>query len=1499
MANNPLYPGYSPRKKDEEPINPLYPGYYTGGAMSKIPQSDKYLQPLEYNFDVVSDQIDELGDGVLKLPLAGPRWLRDRIVDDWKGQLKVSVSPDVNIDVTELDDYATDDLAGATTSLSLNPKDWGIGHEKGWEQTRKQLNKTLTSWLQETTGINANNILESDFSDIENRTNERLWLRALGYAEDSSSFSERVGGRAVADRTTALFSDSQNTPYLDRYGDPLLDKHGRKLSPLDLRHVVVRNATTGDITLQEDDTYKSTALAAADFERGRDDRSSRDTLHTKFVTDALKKMNKEIQASYTNNPAVQARGGAVEFFDTRVKTLETIGEIQKAMGDASKYLEKNIIKQGRWKDGATKSTEKSSILDKAEGDLRKGLIALENSETRARALSANGIPQKEIDSFLKETQKFKGRVRELEGVVGKAKTSTTNAGLRETIKSLRGSTPDKNFTSRSTFQDGLGGNLRRSLEKSALSKKDYEIGSVIYSDEVQLRAKKVSPLLYRMRQDRIRFATKEVLDAYDKGGFAQILENHLWKEIKNRLPASLERASSGSIVGEALKRTNYFGLKVDDAGTPPEKWFFDHPRKEARFERKYGNRVSVSLDKELRGSIGGKSNKIKVSGSDVANISDEKLKHIARLNAKRATVAATGGKALPQLKPASLEIIGDKNIKHFKLDKNKDDQILFAKLLNNDRSQGTLDELSAKMFNKNFSSLTNEQREEMEKFFTKMGYANNWVEQKSGGKIMALGMQKGALNINETSLKDFMDKVKEIDPSKVKEDWLRAGTLYISGGKHLDAFKNSRIDSFLKKSSLTSAQKETMLEEMLSNPRGKTWKETIILELFGKKKKRLNATELAELDNISKQLSEFSDYMKSMRNIFGDVVDDPGFIYQMFLQVRSQGITGFNSVNVDEKNKSLLLIRGIFNKNESMNKGYKLTEKRYMGRLERINNRLQSIQRRWNNTLLARGIKLIKNWQEILSEKIVALLSKLLAKLLGITAAATGILALLGGVLQGIAEKVIQKGITYVTSFIKAVFKFDFRDINKMLEEDFTKLIQALLVVFAFLGIIVAPIFMLFAVIASAINPVDNTRLNNDGYGIGAGTGEPNGSMYGCDGCAVAGQGSCKGPWGGVRSFDKGEGGFYYSQQDPQWKDHPMEGGSTIGAVGCTTTCVAMVYNYFGYPDLTPQQVADEADGVDDRYLGSDYMSNFGVKVDGNMVIPETFGNRGMSRNELKRWFELHPKSLVILKVWTNPDSEDTGTQHFVIISGFNGSDYTMYDPDRGPDLCLDAEYGDLSIGPAKGYYLPDESWAGCSPFGNINPDALCAEKPQPPTPSVAASAALDIVCELEKGFGGLFNRPGPNMPDIGNSKRLWNEAVFQEHNPCDRECWLHLSNNHPYDLYWCTWLIKNSYGQAYSGVGGLSLGADAMCKGSHGLLTEISNDINQLTSGDVACFYARDDKNNPIPGRYGHVGVLWGVTEDFAVILESNGGGTINTYTVDIGSGAVDTNFVSHFMRK
>jgi hypothetical protein len=283
MANNPLYPGYSPRKKDNMSKNPLYPGYYTGKKMPKRRTPSGYIKPIEYSFDDVAKQIDEVAKNVVNIPL-GPKWVADRVADDWKQQYKVSVTPTSEIDVTELDDFATDDLAGATTELSLNAKDWGVGEKEGVKKAKEQTVKTLKRWLKEATGVDTNDILKSNFSDIQNATIEKLWTEAFGYGEEKAKFSEKLAAKAIADRTTAGFKNMREG----------LQKGE---NPLSVKGVEATEIKEDGRVVHHKDLYANTVKSAAEFERNRDNKIKRFNPR-EFLSNALKATNIEILDHY-------------------------------------------------------------------------------------------------------------------------------------------------------------------------------------------------------------------------------------------------------------------------------------------------------------------------------------------------------------------------------------------------------------------------------------------------------------------------------------------------------------------------------------------------------------------------------------------------------------------------------------------------------------------------------------------------------------------------------------------------------------------------------------------------------------------------------------------------------------------------------------------------------------------------------------------------------------------------------------------------------------------------------------------------------------------------------------------------------------------------------------------------------------------------------------------------------------------------------------------------
>jgi len=1303
MANNPLYPGYSPRKKDDMSKNPLYPGYYTGKKMPKRRTPSGYTKPIEYSFDDVAKQIDEVAKNVVNIPL-GPKWVADRVADDWKQQYKVSVTPTSEIDVTELDDFATDDLAGATTELSLNAKDWGVGEKEGVKKAKEQTVKTLKKWLREATGVDTNDILKSNFSDIQNATIEKLWTEAFGYGEEKAKFSEKLAAKAIADRTTARFKNVREG----------LQKGE---NPLSVKGVEATEIKEDGRVVHHKDLYANTVKSVAEFEKNRDNRKSRDSIHREFLSNALKATNIEILDHYRKGESetLNKHSAAIEFFDTRVKTLETIEDIQKKMSGTSRDLAKGLIK----KDPNIRTTV---LSDKLLEELNKSEEKIKNYNQRANDLISKGVPQKEVEKFLAETSKYQKHIEYLKENITKAQKG--EMGLRQAIKTLSGPTPDKNFNNRTTVRDSLGGNLRRSLEKSTYSKEDFEIGSVLNdrdleSEGIDLKAKRLVPATYRLRRDRIHYATKEILDTFDKGGIGAVAETYAWRAVKNRMPAVLEHVTSGGIVGERLKRSNYFGLKIDERGVA---WLDQNPpiKKVERFERKYGYNVDVKLDPRIVSSVGTK--KINISGKEA----DEYFK-----------------------------VLKNDKFKQFRFE-NRDDRILFSQLLNNDRSDETIEKLAQKIFGKSLGDLQEKDKEEIKNFLEQLEKSGKWIE----GKGIKL---------------------------------------------------------------------------------------------------------------IPKQIVKDGEELKP--------------------------------VIVDENNLAFLLFKNVFDKNKSLNDGYKLTDRKYIGRLEKLNNKLQSLQKWWNKRFIAKFLRAAQNWSKMIAEKVVALASKLIAKVIGGAVASTGVLAAIAPIIQAAAEKVIQKSLDYGAALVKAIFKMDFKDFDKMLQADFKKIAQSCLVLLSCHIILFLPVYLLVGLIATSLSPVDISRVNDEGYGyVASGGGEPDKRVFGCNLCM--GRGECVnyiGPGGG-RSFDPGIGGFYYNQCDPGWASIPIDGSSTsLCSAGCFVSSIAMVYTYFG-TKYTPADISNGADGVPDRFGGGCTACINNPVVNGASG-PEILD--GSSDSALINFFSSHPEGIIILKLMTWPIPGDPTTQHFVVISGYNGSDFILYDPDRGPDLCLSKEYPGIPRSTAYGYYMEgnggeciiesdcDDTSASDCGWGDSPSNELCNTSTSVDNP--IAKTALEIACDLKPGFGCLFNKPDfCNMSkeySYNGTHRIWDQQLYDELDGY----WSEDLHNYENVLFWCTWLVKKSYVKEYGGdMNYLSLAARRMCDqiedGELGLV-KIDNNINDVAVGDIVCFEKE------------HVGIVLSVNgKDYIQTVESNSSGdspnaTIFTYSADVKTGEVAN--INFFGRK
>ena len=119
-------------------------------------------------------------------------------------------------------------------------------------------------------------------------------------------------------------------------------------------------------------------------------------------------------------------------------------------------------------------------------------------------------------------------------------------------------------------------------------------------------------------------------------------------------------------------------------------------------------------------------------------------------------------------------------------------------------------------------------------------------------------------------------------------------------------------------------------------------------------------------------------------------------------------------------------------------------------------------------------------------------------------------------------------------------------------------------------------------------------------------------------------------------------------QSDSRWKNVKI-GTKTIGQIGCTTTCCAMVYSYNTGNTVYPHQVKSKL-----RYSNNDlYWSSIG-----NIGLTSKVYNCGVSNSMLKTIYNKLKEGRPVIIGANNA----AGTaQHWVVITGYTGTSTTSF----------------------------------------------------------------------------------------------------------------------------------------------------------------------------------------------------------------------------------------------
>lgn len=1352
MANNPLYPGYSPGKENEDDINPLYPGYYTGKPLSNKPQPKNFLKPIEFDADIITAEIDNIGEKVLKAPLAGPRWIKERIVDDWKSQLKVSVSSSQKLDVTELDDYSVEDFPGVSLELSLNPNDWGLNpkedKEKRKEQFKKQLKKTINSWTKETTGIDTNNLLKPDFADFKNRQEEKMWTRAMGYGEEPESLplDDRLAVQAVEKHVTAAHEDYWDVKApLDLKGE---DPDGVKVK------IERRNDKTKEIETQyHKDIYRETATNVAEFQNQKGNPKNRDKYYNGIMREGSEAVSKELEHYYKNSNDTAKKifdknAGALAFYDAQNRIVQDIYDLDKSVN-------KGFIKEIK-KIQASGGTDRSEI-----NTVLNNLSEVYKSKEKSRAQKFNEVEvlykqgrinKDSYSRFVKDNEIYKTYLNDRMGVVKGVVNDSSD--IKSAIKKLSDDGYGKKLTTTETFNESIAGRFQKGMENSILGNKDGDIGRLIRSNElksagVDLKAKALIPIIDRNRQDRIYNSTLEVLDAWDG---EKLLERYVWKRIKQALPERLEAWTSGSVLGKQLEKTNYFGLKVavDDDGNAKSLEGMTDLKKISKFKEKYGYKVNMKLDKNVFGI-----DNLELKGG---NPEFDLLKKSSALQffelsdkGQRETFAKLlNGNKSDQLKDEINQIVskGKFGVSHKDLELSQAmgiKDIVDGKINLNKLSQkklGTrfdnLDEAQKKLI----SDLAKDGRLELDLvdacrengLYNQAKNFKQWAGTSLGSKIGPSSpvFIRGIPTVDEykvdllgsdllkgLGLEDVLIKRSELDALKIfsngdltlidftnRNQVQQIKKMLMGKGVKLDDmskvfFNTSKFQALseLDQKKLLGMIDEfgeftQWLEKLPDGVKNKLFDSNARLEFF----KMLKNSDFKEkFKDVN--LKDFSEFQKWLANLPEDKRKEllQGMDPLVLFGILKSGQFGDKYKDPTGENSMVFsLFQKVFDKNNLLGRGYKLGDRKFIGSLEKLHKRMEELQSRISGSFIGRAVRFINNWKDIIAKKAaemaIKIFSKVIANLLGAAAATTGFLAPLMPFIKAVAEKVIKKIFVYGEASLKALFKLDTTELEKLVAKDVKKVFSCCLVIGILLTLPMMIISaMLFMIIGAVIGPADMSEVSVTNFGEMASN-----YTFNLGTCTLTDEVLAGAPE------------WYYSQCNPDWSSIQIDNSPySIGNAGCTLTTIAMVYNYYGYSCVTPEVVNNSGPfGVSGNIPShhtkdwDSWINGSCIPAGGSGIISGIIGGQGTvasSYNYYLDWFQQHPDGLISLGMTAPPDN-----QHWVILR-WDGTNIIIVDPyptSKSPAVSVyPGAFGEwTAVGNTTGYYCGDPSKCTAAP---------------------------------------------------------------------------------------------------------------------------------------------------------------------------------------------------------
>jgi hypothetical protein len=536
---------------------PLYPGYYPGTPQPRYqPTGGSPLYPTEFNTDQMMGQIDRVYANFEQFGPGLPNWVYERLIDDWKQNLKVSMDS-INIRPEEYDEYDAGTLPGASQiQLNINPVD--IINDPG-----KWASMTAKDWYKAT----------FNWNDLESRYRRQVWRNVFSEADTSHNVFEDISATALGTNIAAQ-AGIDKTYYGSGSGNPIY-LYGRKIYRDDDRsdqsremNLNVKTTTdpSGNIDIKTftDKTAKYTkgvdvmaefADSVANYDLQARFGPKREVERDKVSYAGYRAVVTEMQKDKTAiavRKSNKALDDALTAAETKLSVYETMQTVSKDFNDYKEDLSKMALKNQ-----SMDPTKVTQLVD-------RNVDRLKDIDRQISDLAANGLTKQasELQSYANE---FKSDIERVLKTRALDPSQVANMNVKSAINSL---TP--------AISGGMAGRpigSSRTFNQSAMSKvlrsMDNEVGRQLGGTDLGTLVREVAKhdnklasravvggMVYVRNTAEIN-AGMEVFNALESGKF---METYVWNRMRNYVMAY----TPAGYTDRFLKKNNYFGLKVVD-----------------------------------------------------------------------------------------------------------------------------------------------------------------------------------------------------------------------------------------------------------------------------------------------------------------------------------------------------------------------------------------------------------------------------------------------------------------------------------------------------------------------------------------------------------------------------------------------------------------------------------------------------------------------------------------------------------------------------------------------------------------------------------------------------------------------------------------------------------------------------------------------------------------------------------------------------------------------